>query len=136
QKAKEKRTQARTARTDAPVCRNNCDPFETISSLFIKVIPFVNVGTSILLMHCFGQQKSQEGSDREKDRHLNPAGNGNRTRMASLEGWNFTIKLCPREDQAGATSRHCQVLFRFMAKLFLVGLLCQQTILAISMLGA
>src|SRR5216110_3214620 len=24
------------------------------------------------------------------------AGNGNRTRMASLEGWNFTIKLCPR----------------------------------------
>lgn len=25
------------------------------------------------------------------------AGNGNRTRMASLEGWNFTIKLCPRE---------------------------------------
>jgi hypothetical protein len=26
------------------------------------------------------------------------AGNGNRTRMASLEGWNFTIKLCPREE--------------------------------------
>ncbi len=26
----------------------------------------------------------------------NRAGNGNRTRMASLEGWNFTIKLCPR----------------------------------------
>ena len=25
------------------------------------------------------------------------AGNGNRTRMASLEGWNFTIKLCPHE---------------------------------------
>ena len=24
------------------------------------------------------------------------AGNGNRTRMASLEGWNFTLKLCPR----------------------------------------
>src|SRR5205814_5865267 len=24
----------------------------------------------------------------------NGAGNGNRTRMASLEGWNFTIKLC------------------------------------------
>lgn len=23
------------------------------------------------------------------------AGSGNRTRMASLEGWNFTIKLCP-----------------------------------------
>src|SRR5713101_1594312 len=26
------------------------------------------------------------------------AGNGNRTRMASLEGWNFTIKLCPRSE--------------------------------------
>jgi hypothetical protein len=26
------------------------------------------------------------------------AGSGNRTRMASLEGWNFTIKLCPRAD--------------------------------------
>ena len=25
------------------------------------------------------------------------AGNGNRTRIASLEGWNFTIKLCPRD---------------------------------------
>ncbi len=24
------------------------------------------------------------------------AGNENRTRMASLEGWSFTIKLCPR----------------------------------------
>jgi hypothetical protein len=36
QKAKEKRTQARTARTDAPIRRNNCDPFETISNLFIK----------------------------------------------------------------------------------------------------
>ena len=28
--------------------------------------------------------------------HRKKAGNGNRTRMASLEGWNFTIKLCPR----------------------------------------
>src|SRR5436189_6481016 len=26
------------------------------------------------------------------------AGNGNRTRMASLEGWNFTIKLCPQTE--------------------------------------
>jgi hypothetical protein len=30
-------------------------------------------------------------------RSTGKAGNGNRTRMASLEGWNFTIKLCPRE---------------------------------------
>src|SRR2546425_2411998 len=30
------------------------------------------------------------------DRAGSIAGNGNRTRMASLEGWNFTIKLCPR----------------------------------------
>jgi hypothetical protein len=28
---------------------------------------------------------------------MSSAGNGNRTRMASLEGWNFTIKLCPRD---------------------------------------
>jgi hypothetical protein len=31
--------------------------------------------------------------------HMWLAGNGNRTRMASLEGWNFTIKLCPRADE-------------------------------------
>jgi hypothetical protein len=39
-KAKEKRTQARTARSDAPIRRNNCAPLETISNLFIKA--FVN----------------------------------------------------------------------------------------------
>ena len=26
------------------------------------------------------------------------AGNENRTRIASLEGWSFTIKLCPQEQ--------------------------------------
>src|SRR5437762_12867629 len=31
------------------------------------------------------------------------AGNGNRTRMASLEGWNFTIELCPH---GGKLPRH------------------------------
>ena len=36
QRAKEKRTQARTARIDAPIRRNNCAPFETISNFFIK----------------------------------------------------------------------------------------------------
>jgi hypothetical protein len=36
QNATEKRAQARTARTDAPIRRNNCDPFETISNFFIK----------------------------------------------------------------------------------------------------
>src|SRR5437764_13724427 len=40
------------------------------------------------------------------------AGNGNRTRMASLEGWNFTIKLCPRLDKPDAGDRCCQALFR------------------------
>ena len=40
------------------------------------------------------------------------AGNGNRTRMASLEGWNFTIKLCPRSDvEFAATTRDCQAVF-------------------------
>ena len=36
--AKEKRTQARTARTDAPIRRNNCDPVETISNFFIEAL--------------------------------------------------------------------------------------------------
>ena len=32
--------------------------------------------------------------------------------MASLEGWNFTIKLCPRSDvELAASLRDCQVLF-------------------------
>ena len=53
QKAKEKRTQARTARTDAPI-RRNCAPLETVNNLFIK-IPFVNVTISILLARHFGQ---------------------------------------------------------------------------------
>jgi hypothetical protein len=33
------------------------------------------------------------------------AGNGNRTRMASLEGWNFTIKLCPRDVRSELQKR-------------------------------
>jgi hypothetical protein len=36
--AKVKRTQAITARTEAPIRRNNCDPFETISNFFIKTL--------------------------------------------------------------------------------------------------
>ena len=32
--------------------------------------------------------------------------------MASLEGWNFTIKLCPqRERKSAATTRDCQAIF-------------------------
>ena len=36
QKAKEKRTQARSVRTHPPIRRNNCAPCETISNFFIK----------------------------------------------------------------------------------------------------
>jgi hypothetical protein len=36
QNANEKTTQATTARTEALIRRNNCDPFETISNFFIK----------------------------------------------------------------------------------------------------
>ena len=36
QRAKEKRTQARTVRIDAPIRRNNCAPLETISNFFIN----------------------------------------------------------------------------------------------------
>ena len=44
------------------------------------------------------------------------AGNGNRTRMASLEGWNFTIKLCPRFE--------VKIALRYItAKLFFMGFL-------------
>src|SRR5438477_7866181 len=32
--------------------------------------------------------------------------------MASLEGWNFTIKLCPRPDSRDPKHRCCQALFR------------------------
>lgn len=36
------------------------------------------------MQHRFSKKKSKE-----------KAGSGNRTRMTSLEGWDFTIKLCP-----------------------------------------
>lgn|GEM_PF-5083350 len=36
--------------------------------------------------------------------HLKSAGSGNRTRMTSLEGWDFTIKLCPRACQRNGTA--------------------------------
>ena len=51
--------------------------------------------TSILLALRSGQQRSQ-GLRAAAKIDIWTAGNGNRTRMASLEGWNFTIKLCPR----------------------------------------
>ena len=41
--------------------------------------------------------KRETSQEKESARSTGKAGNGNRTRMASLEGWNFTIKLCPRE---------------------------------------
>jgi hypothetical protein len=39
------------------------------------------------------------------------AGNGNRTRMASLEGWNFTIKLCPHETNVTRVSAAAKCFF-------------------------
>jgi hypothetical protein len=39
------------------------------------------------------------------------AGSGDRTRMTSLEGWDFTIKLCPRRKQTAVTRHHCQAVF-------------------------
>ena len=43
------------------------------------------------------RSQRQTNQENECARSTGKAGNGNRTRMASLEGWNFTIKLCPRE---------------------------------------
>jgi hypothetical protein len=42
---------------------------------------------------------------------MKKAGNGNRTRMASLEGWNFTIKLCPRENKLPWRGRAAKCFF-------------------------
>src|SRR5438045_2873507 len=50
------------------------------------------------------------------DRAGSIAGNGNRTRMASLEGWNFTIKLCPRGIKLPRSRQQCQLIFRKVAK--------------------
>ena len=64
---------------------------------FIK--PFGYRRASIPSARSAGQQKSRQGrlGSQFCRIDINPAGNGNRTRMASLEGWNFTIKLCPRD---------------------------------------
>jgi hypothetical protein len=44
------------------------------------------------------QRAATNKKNPNRARSAGKAGNGNRTRMASLEGWNFTIKLCPREN--------------------------------------
>jgi hypothetical protein len=43
------------------------------------------------------------------------AGNENRTRIASLEGWSFTIKLCPhlKGIRAEILTRSCRSASRF-----------------------
>jgi hypothetical protein len=43
------------------------------------------------------RSQRQTNQENECARSTGKAGSGNRTRMASLEGWNFTIKLCPRD---------------------------------------
>ena len=86
--------QARTARIDPLIRRNNCAPFETISNFFIK-IPFVG-REQVSYQRPASVNRNPHDLERTQDRHRQRAGNGNRTRMASLEGWNFTIKLCPR----------------------------------------
>ncbi len=47
------------------------------------------------------------------------AGNENRTRIASLEGWSFTIKLCPRKIGRGKMLPWSwQMASRFLRKEF------------------
>ena len=47
------------------------------------------------------------------------AGNENRTRIASLEGWSFTIKLCPRKIGRGKMLPWSwQIASRFLKKEF------------------
>ena len=58
-----------------------------------------------------GKDAPEEGKDAFSAGKRSPcgwktgAGNGNRTRMASLEGWNFTIKLCPLASEGHLTER-------------------------------
>ncbi len=65
-------------------------------------------------------------------RLVNPeAGSGNRTRMISLEGWSFTIKLYPRllsEPYITLNIRQCKTNFYFSIFFFifhLTFLLCE-----------
>jgi hypothetical protein len=55
--------------------------------------------------------------------------------MASLEGWNFTIKLCPREAKLARAFSDAKLFFHYCPKGSVVGW-SRQAILAISMLGA
>ena len=95
----ESRTAAKISSVEPQIPRKNCVPFVTVSNFFIKR-PFscerqvsylraasVNINNSGFFVFLLDVTNSEP-------RHR--AGNGNRTRMASLEGWNFTIKLCPR----------------------------------------
>ena len=47
-----------------------------------------------------------------RERHIAGAGSGNRTRLASLEGWNFTDKLYPH------LRRPCQSRARIAKRFF------------------
>src|SRR5207237_267141 len=78
-----------------------------ISLVPLKAVPAwaaTTVGAREFLISCLGMDyRSTDELFRSwlyvaepgTDRAGSIAGNGNRTRMASLEGWNFTIKLCP-----------------------------------------
>ena len=57
--------------------------------------------SNFALLIAFGSQdhrRPNANTENQINAALILAGNGNRTRMASLEGWNFTIKLCPHRD--------------------------------------
>ena len=41
---------------------------------------------------------------------MSGAGNGNRTRMASLEGWSSTIELYPQLESLGGHCGECRAL--------------------------
>jgi hypothetical protein len=68
--------------------QRKCSPLDAMSSFFIKTELFSIESTVGFNPRVVGRSTHFSFDMR--------AGNGNRTRMASLEGWNFTIKLCPR----------------------------------------
>ena len=89
---------AHKPRTDPPACSRR--PTFLVGGSFDSIISAGVISRAFATGAVVIQNadpKRETNQENESARSTGKAGNGNRTRMASLEGWNFTIKLCPRE---------------------------------------
>jgi hypothetical protein len=88
---------AHKPRTEPPTCsrRPTFSSAEVSTGSFPRASFHALRGWPCRCPKCRSQRETKQ--ENECARSTGKAGNGNRTRMASLEGWNFTIKLCPRE---------------------------------------